>query len=154
VKIKGVWHYLYRAVDSQGNTLDWMLSKQRDKKAAKKFFKKVLGNSHCKAPKSITTDKNAAYPLAIAELHKENRLPENCRHRQIKYLNNIQEQDHRFIKRLVKNNQWLQSFQTANKTLAGYEAMHMLRKGQVRYLSRGNVLAQKQFIENLFGIAA
>jgi transposase-like protein len=131
-----------------------MLSKQRDRAAAKRFFKKVLGNSHCKTPTSITTDKNSAYPLAIKALFKENRLPVNCRHRQIKYLNNIHEQGHRFIKRLVKNNQWFQSFKTAKNTLADYEAMHMIRKGQVHYLPKGNLLAQKQFIENLFGIAA
>jgi IS6 family transposase len=154
VKIKGIWHYLYRAVDSKGYTLDWMLSAQRDRKAAKKFFKKVLRNQHCKAPHSITTDKNAAYPLAIAALQKEHRLPKHCKHRQIKYLNNVQEQDHRFIKRLIKNNQWFQSFQTAENTLAGFEAMHMLRKGQVRYLSKGNTHGQKQFVEKLFGIAA
>jgi IS6 family transposase len=154
VKIKGIWHYLYRAVDSKGNTLDWMLSPKRDRKAAKKFFKKVLKNQHCPTPKSITTDKNAAYPLAVAELQKEQRLPNLCKHRQVKYLNNIQEQDHRFIKRLVKNNQWFQTFQTAENTLAGYESMHMIRKWQIRYLPKGNPLAQKQFIEKLFGIAA
>ena len=154
VKIKGVWHYLYRAVDSQGNTLDWILSPKRDRKAAKKFFKKVLSNDHCKTPHSITTDKNAAYPLAMTELQKERRLPKHCKHQQIKYLNNVQEQDHRFIKRLVKNNQWFQSFQTAENTLAGYETMHMIRKGQVRFLAKNKPVAQKHFIEKLFGIAA
>ena len=131
-----------------------MLSVKRDRNAAKKFFKKVLKNQRSPTPKSITTDKNAAYPLAIESLKNEQRLPYHCKHRQIKYLNNMQEQDHRFIKRLVKNNQWFQSFQTAENTLAGYETMHVICKGQVRFLAKNKPVAQKHFIEKLFGIDA
>ena len=71
IKISGIWKYLYRAIDSEGNTLDWMLSAKRDKKAAKRFFKKMLANSHCKSPRVINTDKAKAFPPAIEEAKEE-----------------------------------------------------------------------------------
>ena len=154
VKIKSHWHYLYRAIDRCGNTLDWMLSKKRNKKAAKNFFKKILSNNHCKKPRTITVDKNKAFPPAVIELKIEHEFASNCKLQRIKYLNNIQEQDHRFIKRMIKNNQWFQSFNTAKNTIAGFEAMHMIKKGQIRYIAANDPIAQKQFIERLFGIAA
>lgn len=154
LKIKGVWKYLYRAVDKFGNTLDWMLSSTRNKQSAKKFFKKLLGNKHCTTPRVIGVDKNPAYLPAFAACQDEHIIPINSKLRQVKYLNNIQEQDHRFIKRRVRHSQWLQSFYTAKKTIAGYETMHMLRKGQVKNLDGNDMRAQKQFVEQLFGIAA
>jgi IS6 family transposase len=102
VKVKGTWTYLYRAVDSLGNTLDFFLSTTRDAQAAKHFFRKVLTTPHTVPPRVITVDKNAAYPKAFKELKAEGILPQGCELRRIKYLNNIVEQDHRFIKRLVK----------------------------------------------------
>ncbi|EDX83598.1 hypothetical protein S7335_778 [Synechococcus sp. PCC 7335] len=94
VKVRGKWKYLYRAVDSEGNTLDFMLSAKRDAKAAKRFFKKVLHASHTIAPRVITVDKNAAYPPAIKALKKEKSLPKATKTRQIKYMNNIVEMNH------------------------------------------------------------
>ncbi|GHO80291.1 hypothetical protein KSD_80620 [Ktedonobacter sp. SOSP1-85] len=93
---------LYRAVDSQGNTLEFLLSAPRDAQAAKRFFAKALGAFHAVTPRVITVDKNAAYPKALKELKAERYLPQACELRQSKYLNNLVEQDHRFIKRLVK----------------------------------------------------
>ena len=154
IKVKGVWHYLYRAIDSDGNTLDWMLSETRNKKAAEKFFKQVLSNDHCSSPRVIGVDKNAAYPLAFKVVKDEKLIPEGCELRQIKYLNNIIEQDHRFSKRRIWYSQWLQTFKTAEATIAGYESMHMIRKGQVEGIGRKDALSQKMFIEELFGIAA
>ena len=154
IKIKGVWKYLYRAIDSRGNTLDWMLSAKRDKKAAKRFFKKMLSNSHCKKPRVINTDKAKAFPPAFEEAKNEGILPKATKHRRQKYLNNIQEQDHRPTKRRVRQSQWFQSFHTAKWTIDGYEAMHMLRKGQVKRLAQENVRQNVKFIEALFGIAA
>ena len=154
IKIKGIWQYLYSAVDSDGNTLDWMLSRYRNKKAAKRFFKKIMSNPHCKKPRVINVDKAKAFPPAFAECQSESIIPINTKLRQQKYLNNIQEQDHRFTKRRVRHSQWFQSFDTALKTIAGYETMHMIRKGQVKNLAKGNVIAEIQFINNLFGIAA
>ena len=154
IKIKGIWQYLYRAVDSQGNTLDWMLSAKRDKKAAKRFFKKMLGNAHCKLPRVINTDKAKAFPPAFEEAQAEGIIPKKTKHRSQKYMNNIQEQDHRPTKRRVRQSQWFQSFYTAKWTIDGYESMHMLRKGQVKRLAPKDVRANIEFIENLFGIAA
>jgi IS6 family transposase len=154
VKVKGHWLYLYRAVDSDGNTLEFMLSEQRDARAAKRFFCKALNAKHTVAPRVINVDKNAAYPKAMRLLKQRRQLPKACRLRQVKYLNNLVEQDHRAIKRVVKPGLGFGSFVTADRTLAGYEAMHMLRKGQVHGAPRGDIQSQVRFIENAFGIAA
>src|SRR5664280_1213388 len=102
IRIKSEWKYLYRAVDSDGNTIDFMLSAKRNKKAAKRFFKKALGSKHNQIPRAITVDKNPVYPPAVNELKNDRILPQNVSLRQIKYLNNIVEQDHRSIKRIVR----------------------------------------------------
>jgi transposase, IS6 family len=91
-----------RAVDSQGNTLDFFFSPTRDAQAAKRFFVKALAASHSTEPRVSNVDTNAAYPKAFAELKAEGRIPEACKLRQSKYLTNLIEQDHRFIKRLTK----------------------------------------------------
>lgn len=120
VKVKGPWMYLYRAVDSVGNTLEFLLSTTRDTAAAKRFFSKALGAAHTVVPRVITVDKNAAYPKALTELKAAGAVPAACKHRQVKYLNNRVEQDHRFIKRLVKPGLGFFSFETAWRTLQGY----------------------------------
>jgi len=98
IKVKGEWKYLYRAVDSDEDTIDFMLSTKRDRKAAKRFFKKALVSNHNQMPRIITVDKNASYPIAIDELKNEKKLSKNIEIRQVKYLNNIVEQDHRSSK--------------------------------------------------------
>ncbi len=85
---------LYRAVDSEGNTLEFLLSPTRDAEAAQQFFSKTLAASHTSEPRVMTVDKNAAYPKAFKELKEEGIIPDNCELRQVKYLNNIVEQDH------------------------------------------------------------
>ncbi len=132
IKIKGKWKYLYRAVDSEGNTLDFMLSAKRDAKAAARFFRKVLKGQHTTAPRVITVDKNAAYPVAVETLKADEIIDPETELRQSKYLNNIVEQDHRNIKRIVKLMMGFKSFNTARRTLSGIEAMNMIRKGQVK----------------------
>ena len=154
IKIKGVWHYLYRAVDSEGNTLDWMLSETRDKGAAEKFFRQMLSNDHCSSPRVVSVDKNAAYPPAFESVKAEGLCGKVCELRQIKYLNNIIEQDHRFCKKRIRYSQWLQTFRTAEATISGYESMHMIRKGQIEGVGKKDIVAQKKFINDLFGIAA
>jgi transposase, IS6 family len=101
IKIKQPWSYLYRAVDSTGATLDFMLSATRDAEAAECFFRKVLAAHHTTSPRVITVDKNPAYPPAFAVLQQESALPEICLLRQCRYLNNVVEQDHRLVKRRV-----------------------------------------------------
>jgi len=151
VKIKGVWMDLSRAVDSQGNTLEFLLSATRDAQAAKRFFAKALGASHTVTPRVITVDKNAAYPKAIKELKEAGDLVASCELRQSKYLNTLVEQDHRFIKRLVKPGLGFFSFETARRTLQGYEVMNMIRKGQIHGVEKRDITCQVAFIANLFG---
>jgi len=154
IKIKEVWKYLYRAVDSEGNTLDFLLTAKRDAKAAKRILRKVFNVSHTVQPRVITVDKNAAYPPAIESLKSNEALPETTETRQIKYLNNLVEQDHRFIKRRVKPGLGFGSFNTARRTLKGYEAMNMIRKGQIKDTEQGDVMGQISFINPVFGVAA
>jgi IS6 family transposase len=102
VRVKGQWRYLYRAVDSSGATLDFLLSAKQDAEAAKRFLAKALGRPNHAAPRVIHTDGHAAYPPAVAQLKDDGALAETCRHRVGRYLNNLVEQDHRAIKRRVK----------------------------------------------------
>jgi IS6 family transposase len=152
IKIKGKWKYLYRAVDSDGQTLDFMLSANRDRKAAYRFLAKVLKGKHQEQPRVINVDKNPAYPPAIEELKKSRILSNECELRQQKYLNNIIEQDHRFTKKLAKYKLYFQFFHTAWRTLRGYEIMNVIRKGQIENISKGDILGQRDFIHSLFGI--
>jgi transposase, IS6 family len=154
VKIKGRWTYLYRAVDSRGQTIDFLLSAKRDAEAAKRFFRKALGQPHTVNPRTITVDQNAAYPKAAAEMKADGELWWRSRLRQVKYLNNILEQDHRGIKRLTGPGLGFGSFWTARRTLAGFEAMAMIRKGQVRKIDGRDMRAQAAFVAELFGVAA
>jgi IS6 family transposase len=154
IKIKKCWYYLYRAVDSTGATLDFMLSPTRDADAAERFFRQVLRASHTRIPRVITVDKNAAYPPAFDALRHDGTFPESCQLRQCKYLNNIVEQDHRFIKRRVNPGLGFGTVSTARQTIQGYEAMHMLRKGQFKGIAKGDVLTQNQVINQLFGLVA
>lgn len=102
----------------------------------------------------ITVDKNAAYPKAIDELLAEKALPQSVELRQNKYLNNIIEQDHRGIKRLVYPGMGFGSFNTARRTIKGYEMMNMMRKGQIEEVARGAVKERVKFMAEIFGVAA
>jgi IS6 family transposase len=102
----------------------------------------------------ITVDKNAASPKALTELKATDAVPASCELRQSKYLNNLMEQDHRFIKRLVKPGLGFFSCETAWRTLQGYETMHMISKGQVQGVDKGDSRQQVRFIASLFGVAA
>jgi transposase-like protein len=154
IKIKKQWMYLYRAVDSSGNTLDFLLSPTRNAKAAKRFLLKTLASSHTSAPRVINVDKNAAYPNAFNELKADGSIAECCKLRQVKYLNNLIEQDHRFIKRLTKPGIGFFSLETEWRTLQGYEIMNMLRKGQVQGVEKGEVRGQMALVARLFGVVA
>jgi transposase-like protein len=146
--------YLYRAVDSRGQTVDFLLSVKRDAEAAKRFFRKALGQPHTVNPRTITVDKNPAYPCAIEQLKGDGELWRFSRPRQCKFLNNIVEQDHRRVKRLVRPGLGFGSFHTARRTLAGYEVMAMIRKGQVRKVGGRDMRAQANFVAGLFQAAA
>ena len=109
-----------------------------------------MENSHHCSPRVINVDKNPAYPIAVEELKTESILSENSILRQCKYLNNVIEQDHRFIKRLVRLGLGFGEFHSAKRTLQGYEAMNMIRKGQVEGATKGDIEAQVKFIDQLF----
>lgn len=101
IKVKGAWMYLYRAVDSTGTTVEFMLSPTRDATSAKRFFRKALRGRHTVCPRVINVDRNPSYPKAVGTLKRKGTLPRGCKLRPVKYLNNLVEQDHRFIKRRV-----------------------------------------------------
>jgi IS6 family transposase len=153
IKVKKQWYYLYRAVDSTGQTIDFLLSKTRDAKAAARFFRQALRAGHTATPRVITVDKNAAYPPAFETLQQEGQLPASCTLRQCKYLNNVVEQDHRFVKRRVNPGLGFGSFRTARRTIQCYEAMHMIRKGQLQGVPKDDVLTQNHVIAKVFGVA-
>ena len=154
VRVKGRWKYLYRAVDSRGQTIDFLLSAKRDAEAAKRFFRKALGQPHTVNPRTLTVDKNPAYPCAIERLKEDGELWRCSRLRQVKFLNNIVEQDHRRVKRLVRPGLGFGGFHTARRTLAGYEVMAMVRKGQLRKIDGRDVRAQATFVAELFEATA
>jgi transposase-like protein len=154
VRIAGVWTYLYRAVDSAGETIDFMLSAQRDLTAAHTFLRGALTTAHHSRPRVINVDGHPAYPRAIRNLQQSGALSQRCKCRTSQYLNNVIEQDHRFIKKRISASLGFQSIESAWRTIEGYEAMHMIRKGQVRWLSEGDAVGQREFIHALLGVAA
>jgi putative transposase len=126
LKVKGVWKYLYRAVDKEGKTVDFLLTAHRDIAAARRFFDKAMRENG--APEKIAMDKSGANKGAIDAINSSTAVPIVVR--QVKYLNNIVEQDHRAIKRVTRPMLGFKSFRAASNVLAGIELMHMIRKGQ------------------------
>lgn len=116
--------------------------------------RKTLSNKNVVAPYVINVDKNTAFPPAHTELLEEKLLPNNAELRQVKYLNNSVENDHKFVKSKSRYRQWYQSFNTARRTIDGMETMRMIQKGQVRYVIKGDIYAQNNFICRIFGLVA
>jgi IS6 family transposase len=154
IKVKGEDKYLYRAVDSTGQTIDFLLTAKRDAAGAKRFFRKALSAPGNPVPRVINVDKNPAYRAAVEGLKAEGYLPRRVRLRQCKYLNNVVEQDHRAVKKRVWLAKGYGSFATAWRTLQGIEVVNMIRKGRARWVAKGDAIAQAGFISALFGIAA
>ncbi len=129
MKLNGNWIYLYRAVDSLGNTIEFLLRKHRDAIAAKAFFRKAF--KYNGIPEKVTIDKSGSNISALKAANTN--LPEDkqIEVRQIKYLNNIIEQEHRFIKKRIKPMLGFKSFNSARITIAGIENIRMLQKGQI-----------------------
>jgi putative transposase len=141
IKIKGVWKYLYRAVDKEGNTVDFLLTAKRDKAAAMRFFDKAMRDNG--TPQKVSMDKSGANKAAIDQIIGNGGL--SIIVRQVKYLNNIVEQDHRAVKRITRPMLGFKSFQSAKSTLAGIELMHMIRKGQLNIGGVDNMSFAGQF---------
>src|SRR3954464_13617849 len=101
---------------------------------------------HRRLPFSISVDKNAAYPDAFSTSQEDRIVPKDCKLRRVKYMNNVIEQDHRFIKKKVRASQYFKSFHTAERTLEGIEAINMIRKGQVKRLAGSDAQGQAKFV--------
>ena len=154
VRVGGEWRYLYRAVDGTGQTIDFMLSARRDKRAARRFFRQALGRENTRNPREIVTDRLTSYPGALRGMKRAGELWRFTRHRRGRWLNNLVEQDHRRIKRRTGPMLGFGSFRTARRTLAGVEAMAMLTKGQVRAAPANDMPAQRTFVHQVFGLVA
>ena len=154
IKVKGQEKYLYQAVDSTAQTIDFLLTAKRDAAAAKRFFQRVFSCSANPIPRVINVDKNPAYPAAIRSLKKEGLLPRRVRLRQCKFLNNVIEQDHRTVKKRTRLAKGYHSFRSASRTLEGIETVHMICKGRARRVTKNDVVAEARFIAKLFGLAA
>jgi putative transposase len=127
MKVKGAWYDLYRAVDKTGHTIDFLLTQHRDERAAKRFLTKAMRRHGM--PEKITIDGSAANEAAIKRDNEEHGTTIVIR--QVTYLNNIVEQDHRGVQRITRPMLGCKSFHTAHRTLVGIELIHMLHKGQL-----------------------
>ena len=141
IKVKGEWTYYYRAVDKEGQTIDFFLSRTRDTEAAQAFFEKAIGSSG--QPEKVNMDKSGANLAGLQKVNEGLHEDKKITIRQVKYLNNMVEQDHRGIKRITKPMLGFKSFVSAAATLTGIELCHMLRKGQNAL--HGTLSSGKQF---------
>src|SRR5258708_10686574 len=128
IRVKGEWRYLCRAVDKDGNTVDFLLRAKRDKVAARRFFDQSIAQNG--VPETVTIDKSGANLAALHSVNAERHTP--IKIRQSKYLNNLVEQDHRAIKRRTRPMLGFQHFRCARILLGGIECMHMIAKGQMK----------------------
>ena len=146
VKIKGQWKYYYRAIDKQGQTIDFLLTATRDTKAALRFLKKAIAQNG--KPSLVNIDQSGANTAGLKQVNREHKT--RIKIRQCKYLNNIIEQDHRHIKRLTRPMLGFKNFHAAQRTLAGIEVMAMIKKGQMKTRVGGKPSPAEQF----FALAA
>jgi IS6 family transposase len=156
IKVRGAWTYLYRAVDKDGNTIDFYLSPTRNTKAAKRFLGKALGGlKDWEKPEIINTDKAPTYTAAIAELKAEGKCPKDTQHRQVKYLNNVVEADHGKLKQLIRPVRGFKTLKTAYATIKGFEVMRALRKGQAAAFNlTRDICGEARLVERAFGLGA
>ncbi|HZX13943.1 MAG TPA: IS6 family transposase [Thermodesulfobacteriota bacterium] len=129
IKLNGKWVYLYRAVDKHGHTVDFFLRAKRDAVAAKAFFRKAFKENG--RPEKVTVDKSGSNKAALDSFNKDVLEKDQIEIRQIKYLNNIVEQDHRFIKKRTRPLLGFKNFQSAKATISGIENIRMIQKGQI-----------------------
>jgi transposase-like protein len=152
VRIAGRWVYLFRAVDSHGDTVDFYLSETRDREAAKTFLHKALSNPDNRTPRLLCMDRCRIYPAAIRDLRAEGRLPLRCRRRTKRYANNRIESDHRNVKRRLRAMQGPRSLRTAQRLIQGIETVQMLRKGQIVGAKRTNLTTTSIAFALLLGL--
>lgn len=143
IRVRGRWKYMYRAVDTGGQTTDFLLTAKRDAAAALRFFRKAI--RHHGAPEVVTIDKSGANTAALATLNAGKSDEATIAIRQSKYLNNLVEQDHRNIKRRTRLMQGFKSFRRAQTILAGIELINMIRKGQYQHPAGDGMSQAEQF---------
>jgi len=143
IRVRGQWKYLYRAVDSAGQTIDFLLTARRDVAAALRFFRKAI--RHHGEPEVVTIDKSGANTAALATLNADKPAEESITVRQSKYLNNRVEQDHRNIKRRIRPMLGFKSFRRAQTILTGIELIHMIHKGQYKHPQGNGLSPAEQF---------
>ncbi len=146
IKVKGEWKYYYRAVDKQGNTIDFLLTAKRDKAAALRYFTKAIERNG--KPGLVNIDKSGSNKAALTQFNEDNN--KRVKVRQCKYLNNIIEQDHRRIKRLTRPMLGFKNFNSAQSTLAGIELVAMIKKGQMKK----NISRNLSFADQFYALAA
>ncbi|NVJ89922.1 MAG: IS6 family transposase [Flavobacteriaceae bacterium] len=129
IKVKGRDMYLYRAVDKHGNTVDFLLTRRRQKMSAQKFFNKAIGNNG--KPRIVNIDKSGSNSSAILTVNKRSLSTKKIKIRKVKYLNNIIEQDHRRIKRRIRIMTGFKEFESAQRTLSGIEVVSIIKKDQI-----------------------
>lgn len=143
IRVRGQWKYLYRAVDTEGQTIDFLLTARRDAAATLRFFRKAI-RQHGE-PEVVTIDKSGANTAALAKLNADKPDEEAITVRQNKYLNNLVEQDHRNIKRRTRQMLGFKSFRRAQTILGGIELIHMIRKGQYQHPQGDGFSPAEQF---------
>ena len=153
VKVAGEWAYLYRAVDSAGETIEFMLSPKRDLVAAKLFLRLALSGGGPR-PRVINVDGHPAYASAIAELKQTGELGRRCRCRTAPYLNNIIEQDHRFIKKRITASLDFDRWKAHVEPSKATRRCMPSAKGRFAGSQKAILVAQRQFIHTIFGVAA
>ncbi|WP_375321072.1 IS6 family transposase [Aliivibrio logei] len=158
VKVKGKWNYLYRAINKQGETLDFYFSYKRNKDAAYQFLRRCLRCYELEQqPKTLNTDKHSSYANAIARLKEEGRLRSDVKQRQVKTLNNGIESDHAPIKKLIVATGGFKLRKRAWSTIQGFESLRMLNKGQFDFWLRNDkrkTIARERsaFLNRLFNV--
>jgi len=146
IKVKGQWKFYYRAVDKQGQTIDFLLTATRDTKAALRFLRNAINENG--KPSLVNIDQSGANTAGLKQVNREQKT--RIKIRQCKYLNNIIEQDHRRIKRLTRPMLGFKTFYAAQRTLAGIEVMAMIKKGQMT-IRAGH---EQSFAEQFYALAA
>jgi transposase-like protein len=154
ITITQPWHDLYRAVDSAGATLHFMVRATREADAAERVFREGLQASHMRPPRVITVDTHAASPLAFDAFQHEGTLPQRCLLRHGQDLNTMGEQDHRVVKRRVHPGVGCGACATAQRTIQGDAAVPMRHTGPLEGVTQGDVLASNRVITQVFGMAA
>ena len=151
VKVRGQWRYLYRAIDKHGNAVDFLLTAKRDADAAKRFFRKMLKDEPLLSPTSVGTDGAAPFPTAIRSAVEDRLLPLDPVHHVTKHLQQGIESDHFRVKKAMPRIGGFRSFNTARRTIKGFEAMLWLKKG-FGFAGEWTVHSQNDLLAQIFGL--